>query len=97
MFKKTALVIATTAGAGTGHAISAVRRVLKWWGVRKVFACGIALHDAEWEKMSKGKKAKFEKRLRRIANGFYDETNSKQNPSLFAQAMFFIMRAAIKK
>lgn len=67
MFQKKAVVISTAAGAGTKSAIRDVTTMLFHWGLPYVKSFGIAVQAMNWDQVSDRKKARIEKKVRRIA------------------------------
>lgn len=57
MFEKRAVVISTAAGAGAKKAAKAVKLMLTYWGVPKVYVYGRAVGAMNWEGMPEKKKA----------------------------------------
>lgn len=67
MFAKRAIVLSTTAGAGTKQAIKPVKTTLACWGVPWVKSCGVAVQAMNWAGVSAKKKAAIEKKMGRLA------------------------------
>lgn len=67
MFKKKAVVISTTAGAGAGHAIKPVKRALLYLGVPYIKTYGIGVQAMNWAGVKDKKKAKIEKDMARLS------------------------------
>ena len=92
MFSKVAMVISTTAGAGTRKSIGTVARSLRYWGVRRIRSCGMALYAVKWEEMKPQKRARFEKKLADQARAFYREVSNRERlPVRLWTRMFFAM------
>lgn len=68
MFKKRAVVISTTAGAGAGKANKLVANNLSNWGIPKVFRYGISVNAVNWNMVPAKKKEKIKKDMRRLAS-----------------------------
>lgn len=94
MFSKVAMVISTTAGAGTSHAIKTISRSLNYWGVKRLYKCGLTIFAKNWDEMKIEKKQKFERILSQKANKFYKtvEKRKQLHSRLFTKFMFFIMK-----
>lgn len=71
MFSKTALIISTTAGTGTKHVIKSIERSLSYWGIPKVYKCGLTLWKKSWSEMPREKQAKYRVRLESKASDFH--------------------------
>ncbi|WP_258879830.1 flavodoxin family protein [Clostridium estertheticum] len=78
MFSKTALVISTTAGIGTKYVIKPIERSLRYWGIPKVYKCGLTLRAKNWDEMQLKKQGKYEKRLGEKSYGFYNSMKNKK-------------------
>lgn len=78
MFSKTAFVISTTAGAGTKHVIKPIERSLKYWGIPKVYKCGLTLWAKNWNEMPLKKRNKYEKCLVKKSCAFYNSMKNKK-------------------
>ena len=98
MFEKKAFVLATTAGAGTGAAIKAITKSLKFWGINRVYSAGFALWEIAWESMKEKRRERFERKIKKDAENFYKEVASrkKKRPYVQTRAMFLMMRKMIK-
>lgn len=94
MFSKVAMVISTTAGGGTGHAIKTISRSLNYWGVKRLQKYGLRLFAKNWDDMKSEKQQKFEKILNKKANKFYKtvENRKQLHQKLFTKFMFSIMK-----
>lgn len=97
MFSKVAMVISTTAGAGTSKSISAISRSLSYWGVKRIYKVGLVIFSKNWADMKKKKQNKFEKLLSTKAKKLYLSLDKKEQLSFrfFTRAMFSLMRRMI--
>lgn len=93
MFTKKALIISTTAGAGTGKCIKTISESLKYWGINKIYKCGITMYSLTWDEMSNKKKVKYENKLSNAAKHFYKDisSNKKHIPYPVQRFSFFLM------
>lgn len=66
MFRKRAVVISTTAGAGAGKAAKLVADNLFNWGIPKIYQYGLAVNAMNWKMVPENKKAKIEKDMKRL-------------------------------
>lgn len=96
MFTKSALIISTTAGAGTKYALDTIERSLKYWGVSKIFKCGLTVRSKKWDEIEENHKSKCISTLQNKANNFYKSLLKKKSPSLFVRSMFQIFVMAHK-
>jgi multimeric flavodoxin WrbA len=98
MFSKKALIISTTAGAGTGKVIKTISTILKYWGVNKIYSCGFSMYSATLDDMAAKRKNKCTKKLTTTAERFFkDITSQKQHqPYLIQRFIFMISRRMIK-
>lgn len=78
MFSKTALIISTTAGIGTKYVIKTVERSLSYWGVPKIYKCGLTLWAKNWSEMPSEKQEKYKKCLEQKAYSFYYSVKRKK-------------------
>jgi len=94
MFSKVAMVISTTAGAGTGHAIKTISRSLNYWGIKRIQKCGLSIFALSWDEMKIKKQQKFEKILSQKANKFYKtvEKRKQLHSRIFTKFMFIVMK-----
>jgi len=92
IFKKKAFIITT--GAGSASAIKPVRRVLKHWGINRVYSLGFRMRTNLWEKMPKPQQEKYERALRRSALKFYE---TKKGPPYLSTIFFYHMSKFILK
>ena len=67
MFKKRAVVISTTAGAGADKANKLVADNLFNWGIPEVIRYGISVNAMNWNMVPDKKKEKIEKDMKRLA------------------------------
>ena len=91
MFKKQAVCIATAAGAGVKSTIKDMKDSLFFWGIPRIYKCGMPVAAVNWEGISPKKKAKIEKKTSRIADKII-KNNGKVKPGLKLKFMFGIMR-----
>lgn len=97
MFSKIAIVISTTAGAGTGNAIKTISRSLRFWGVRKIYKCGLAIFAKEWGDMKPQKQQNFKNILCKKARKFYKTVQKRKHlsPNIFTRMMLGILKGMI--
>lgn len=97
MFSKIGMVISTTAGAGTGYAMKTIARSFNFWGMKRIYKCGLTLSAKEWEEMKLEKQQKFKGKLHRKADQFYRavENRKKLSPRIFTRLLFMVMRRMV--
>ena len=93
MFDKKAFVITT--GAGSAAAAKPIQKVLRHWGVNRVYARSFRLLTDKWSNMPEGKQARFEKTLRRSAKKFYEA--QKGRPYFSTIAYYHMAKYVLKK
>ena len=96
MFTKSALIVSTTAGAGTKYSLGTIERSLKYWGVSKIYKCGLTVSSKKWNEIEGNRKAKCISSLENKASKFYESLLKKKSPSLFVKGMFQIFIMAHK-
>ena len=96
MFSKQAVCVATAAGAGMRPACKDIRDSLRFWGVARIYSCGLAVYAASWDGVSGKIKAKAERKTDAIT-GKIKSRYGKVTPSLRAKLTFYIMRMMQKK
>jgi len=84
MFDKKAFVITT--GTGSAAALRPITKVLKHWGINRVYSLGIRMYTTKWDKMKQAKREKYEKALRQSAHRFY---SAKKKPVYLSTVFFF--------
>lgn len=97
MFSKVAMVISTTAGAGTNHSTKTVARSLRYWGVKRIYKYGCALNAKEWHEMKPQRREKVEGEIRGKANQFYKavEKRGQLSTPIFTRIIFRLMRGML--
>jgi hypothetical protein len=93
-FKQKALVITTSAGAGTNKCNRYISQNLSFWGINKVYTFGQAMQAADWSEVPYNIMAKLSGRLKRIAQLFGNDIKSKKlySPSLIQTIMFHMSK-----
>jgi multimeric flavodoxin WrbA len=95
MFSKRAIVVSTSAGAGSKSAIKDVCDALFYLGVSSVTKYGIAVQAMNWEGVTDEKKEKIDRDTTKIANKF--NTKKKPKVSIKVKFIFNMMRMMQKK
>lgn len=67
MFSKRAVVISTSAGAGSKKAAKLVAENLMNWGIPKITTFGMSVNAINWEMVPENKKTKIEKDMKKLA------------------------------
>ena len=86
MFNKTAMIISTTAGAGTKKVVNLISSNLSYWGVKKIDSLRFNMFALKWNDIKESKRAKFERTIRLKAGYFNKDTKNR-----------FKMRGPIKR
>lgn len=99
MFKKTAMILSTTAGAGTNHATRTVARSLKYWGIPKIIQIGLVMQAENWKDINIKRKQKYEKKLSKQSKTFYNYMKNKDKRSMtpFARILFEVSKKLKKE
>lgn len=95
MFSKRAVVISTSAGAGSKSAIKDVCDALTYVGVSSVIKYGIAVQAMNWKGVAEKKKGKIERDTDKIAKKL--SMKKKPKVSVKTKFLFNIMRMMHKK
>ena len=89
-YKKHAMVIVTTAGAGAGAVAKSLKQILTFWGVNRIETLGIRAQAISWEDMSPGVRQKARRRLKAKARRFHrDLSSGSLRPPRMMQLMMF--------
>ena len=89
MFSKKAVVISTSAGAGAKKAVKYIANALFYWGIPRVWTCGISIQAMNWNGVKEKKKRIIEKK----AAGIADSVRKKNvRPGIKTKALFMLMR-----
>lgn len=90
MFRKQAVCISTSAGAGTKSTNKDMADSLFFWGVARIYKYGLNVAATSWEQVTPERKTAIEEKTtqlsRRIRNNFRHLT-----PALKTRAFFFLM------
>lgn len=82
MFEKRAIVISTTAGAGSGLAIKPVKRMLLYWGVPWIKSFGIGVQAMNWEGVSEKKRTVIERKVDKMAKKVVEPIERHKKPHI---------------
>ncbi len=77
MFSKVAMIISTTAGAGTGKVIKTIATNLRYWGVAKIYSCGFKLFAVNWSNIKPAKKERIKSVISKKAATFYHSAQNR--------------------
>jgi multimeric flavodoxin WrbA len=91
MFHKQAVCISTAAGMGTKSANKDMADSLFYWGISRIYSCGVPVAATSWEGVNEKKKRKVDKRLDKIAKAI-KRREGKVRPTVKGRFMFFAMR-----
>jgi hypothetical protein len=95
MFSKRAVVVSTSAGAGTRSAIKDVCDALLYLGIPYVMKYGIAVQAMKWDDITEKKKEKIDNDTTKIAKKL--STNKKPRVAIKTKILFNIMGMMQKK
>lgn len=97
MFSKVGMILSTAAGGGTGLTNKNMSRCMRFWGILKIYKCGLTIFAGSWETMPINKQKRYEKALNKKAKQFLNsiERRGKHRTPLFTRAMFSVMRRMI--
>jgi multimeric flavodoxin WrbA len=85
-----ALVITTTAGAGTENANKYIKQNLTFWGINKVYTFGGKMMALSWKEVSPQVLSTVTKQVQQKTRSFYRDLNSKKiYPPGFIQTVMF--------
>jgi len=93
IFDKKAFIITT--GSGSTATIKPIKKVLKHWGVNRVYSLGIRMYTNLWDKMPMKKQEKWERSLRRSAQAFFKAR--KKRPYLSTILFYHMSKFIIKR
>ena len=96
MFTKSAMLIATAAGAGTRPANKCIRRSLRFWGVPSIMQRGFNLFEIDMEKVKSKRLAKLDRQLRLDASRFLHSLKRKKRVNIFKWILLRALRPMIK-
>jgi hypothetical protein len=91
MFGKTALIVSSAAGAGTGKIIRSIKYNLVYWGVAKIYSFGFNSAAMNWEGVKLEKKAKLEKQVSALSEKI-KKSVGKSRPNIKTRIVFSLMR-----
>lgn len=98
LFQKTALTIATTAGAGLNHTTKTMKNSLCFWGVKRVFSFKKAVSALKWEDVSEKRKEKIRKEIAKKALKISKTVHNIEHLHypIMRGILFNLMRSAMK-
>ena len=95
-YGKQAVVIATTAGAGTGGVLKSLKRILRFWGIPRVHGVGIRGMASGWEEMAPANRDRATRRLTKAARAFHRGLTAEKQPTpRLSQHMMFAASKAL--
>lgn len=99
MFNRVGVTIATTAGAGLGHATKTMRNSLKFWGTKRVYSYKNAVSAMKWSDISEKKQRRITKDMATLAKRVARAADNadKLHAPLFRSFFFWIMKGMMKK
>lgn len=91
MFSKQAICISTAAGAGTKSTNKDIADSLFFWGISKIYKCGVAVRATSFEEIDEKIKKKIDRKTTKIANKI-KKRRGKVKPGIKTIGLFYIMR-----
>jgi multimeric flavodoxin WrbA len=94
MFRKKALVLCTTLGAGTRRAMGTVAVSLRFWGVNRVRKLALPMRMMSWAQVEPKRRARLDGKLQKAAAAFYQEVDGgkRHRPYAFLYVMYAFVR-----
>lgn len=98
MFTKKAFIISTTAGAGTRNSMKTIADSLRYWGVNRIYRCGLTMWGISWDEIDKKRKQKCLNKLTKTAARFGSDVSSHKRhiPYPIQRIMFTMCGKLIK-
>ncbi len=98
-YRKKALVITTTVGAGISNCNKYIKQNLSFWGVNRIYTVGKPMLAIKWEEIDKNRREDFEKSLRCLAGRLFEDIKYQRiyRPNLMQTVMFNVSKAIIKR
>lgn len=96
MFQKQAVCVTTAAGAGMRSAMKDISDSLRWWGVARIYKCGMAVPFSSWEEADQALQDKVKEKLEKVTSKICHDPKEVR-PSLRTKLMFHIMRILMKR
>lgn len=78
MFEKVAMIISTTAGAGTNKVIKTIKDSLDYWGMKRVRKLSFVLYATKWSEVNDKKRKTIEKVAEKKAKQFYKDISNRK-------------------
>lgn len=94
MFRKTAVIVSTSAGSSTKAAMKDVQDALSYMGIPKIVKYGLAVHAMRWEDIPEKKKAGIKKETAAIAKKL---SSRKPSVGIRTRFLFSVMGKMQKK
>ncbi len=92
-YQKQAVVLSTSAGSTTKHAIQDIKHSLSFWGVGRIHTYGIAVAAFKWEEISDQKRKKIQVNMEKIAVKILHHAGT-YHATLMQKFCFLLMRRA---
>ena len=96
MFTKQAVCISTAAGAGMKSTNKDMADSLFFWGVAKIYKCGVAVRATSWNHVNEKRRQKIEEKTDRLAATIKKRAGHVK-PGLKTKIFWHIMRQAQKR
>ncbi len=96
MFSKQAVCISTAAGGGMKSTCKDMKDSMYFWGVGKIYTCGVGVHAVKWDEVPNQRREIAEKKLDSIARKV-KANYGRVKPSIKTKAFFNVMRTVHNK
>jgi len=93
MFGKAVMAISTTAGAGVRKCVRTLEKSPRYWGAKRIYGFGLAVHASRWEDVSDKARRKITVKLAKKAKQFSKAIASRDmlKHGLYIKVMFKLM------
>ena len=93
-FKQQAMIIVTTAGAGTGNVINYLRQNLQFWGIHHIVTMGITMKAGSFMDIPEKRLQKLARTLKEKSRRFSQQLKEKKmTPTFLSVMLFYISRS----
>lgn len=99
MFRKSGLIITTTAGAGSSHAAKTLKNSMRFWGVNRIFTYTPSVSAMKWGDVEPRKKLRIESAIKKQSAGIGRAVKNagKAPRNMVGGILFRLMRGMMRK